>query len=472
MAAAPARLAAVHPLEDTLLAVLRELAGVSRLVVACSGGLDSTVLLHLCVAVRPTLGVPVVAVHVDHGLHPDSPDWAARCRAAGERLGVPVTALRVDAAAGRAAKGVEAAARDARYAALAQRLAPGDCLLTAHHRDDQVETVLLQLLRGSGPAGLAAMPTVAPLGRGLHVRPLLGVARSALRDYAVARALDWVEDPSNADPTLGRGWLRGHVLPPLRVRSPGIDAALARAARHCADAAAIVDERAAQDLALLATASPWQLAADALAQLSWPRRRAVLRHWCTRRGVPVPDTSRLDELLGQVAHARGERTPLVAWPGAAVRRHRDRLYLDPGLAQPPAGCTLPWADPTLPLPLPADLGALVLVPGGPLSGGLAGAALEVRFRTPGLRLAIVGRAGRHTLKNLCQEAGVPPWLRGLVPVLHADGEPAAIGDRWVCATCAAATGDAGLALRWQRPPWLDHWRDAPRSQPWGAVTAP
>ena len=450
----------MRSLEDTLREALRDLSPPARLLVAYSGGLDSTALLHLCAALPAEVGATLEAVHVDHGLHPDAGAWAAHCRAACLRLGVPLTVLRVAAALARAEKGVEAAAREARYAALVPLLRTGDRLLTAHHRDDQAETVLLQLLRGSGPAGLAAMPPVAPLGAGLHLRPLLGVARAELRRYAEARGLDWLDDPSNADPMLGRGWLRSELLPRLRARWPGADAALVRAARHCADAAAIVDERAAEDLDAVATASPWQLQADAVARLPLPRRRAALRHWCRRQGVPVPDTARLDELLAQLAAAAAGRAPQVEWPGGALRRHRDRLYLDPGLAPPPGDCVLALNG-DAELALPSGLGTLALVPGGALHRRLRDATLELRFRAPGLRMAIAGRRGHHTLKKLFQEAGVPPWLRERVPILHADGEPAAIGDRWVGAPFAAPAGESGLALRWQRPAALANWHDAP-----------
>jgi tRNA(Ile)-lysidine synthase len=449
----------VRSLEDTLRVALIDRPCPARLLVAYSGGLDSTVLLHLCAALPADTGATLAAVHVDHGLHPDAGAWAAHCRAVCQRLGVPLTVLRVNAAAARAEKGVEAAAREARYAALAPLLGNGDCLLTAHHRDDQAETVLLQLLRGSGPAGLAAMPPAAPFGAGLHLRPLLGVARGALRRYAEARGLSWLDDPSNADPTLGRAWLRSELLPRLRARWPGADAVLARAARHCADATAIVDERAAQDLDAVATASPWQLQAGALGCLSLPRRRAVLRHWCARHGVPVPDTARLDALLAQLATAAAARAPQVEWPGGALRRHRDRLYLDPGLVPPPGDCALPLAPAGL--ALPSGLGTLALVPGGVLHPRLRDATLTLRFRAPGVRVAIAGRRGHHTLKKLFQEGGVPPWLRERVPILHADGEPAAIGDRWICAPFVAAAGEGGLALRWQRPAALVFWHDAP-----------
>ena len=234
--------------EHALPAALRSLGAVARFCVAYSGGLDSSVLLHALARCRDALGAPLVAVHVDHALLSEAAAWTAHCRATCAELGVPLQVVEVDAARRRAALGVEAAARDARYAALADLLGPGDCLLTAHHRDDQAETVLLQLLRGCGPAGLAAMPGVAPLGRGRLARPLLDVSRADLRAYAVEHSIGFVQDPSNSDPELARGFLRTEVTPRLQARWPGMSRTLARAARHAADAAAIIAERAAEDL--------------------------------------------------------------------------------------------------------------------------------------------------------------------------------------------------------------------------------
>ena len=450
----------MHSLEQVLLAALRDLRDVSRYVIAYSGGLDSTVLLHLCAAARDRLGAPLAAVHVDHGLHPHSARWAAHCGTVCEALNVPLTVLCVDAAGARAARGVEAAARDARYSALARLLGERDCLVTAHHCEDQAETVLLQLLRGSGPAGLAAMPAITPLGSGLLARPLLGVARAALRAHAEHCRLRWLDDPSNRDPSLGRGYLRSEVLPRLRARWPGTDGALVRAARHCADATTIIESAAAQDLASLATASAWQLSLVALRELPAARQRAALRHWCARQGVPVPDAARLDEALAQILAAEPARAAQVEWPGGALRRYRDRVHLDPGLAPLGGLRVLPWRADAV-LDLSAGLGTLALVPGGALSARLRDARLEVRFRAAGQRVAVAGRNGRHRLKNLYQEAGVPPWLRERVPILHADGEPVVVGDRWVCAAFAARAGEAGVGLRWERPAWLGHWTNAP-----------
>lgn len=441
---------------QALLAELRRLGPVSRFWVGYSGGPDSSVLLHVLARCRDALAPPLGAVHVNHGLLAEADAWTAHCRAVCEGLDLPLSVLRVDAAARRDALGLEAAARHARYAAIAQMLGPGECLLTAHHRDDQAETVLLQLLRGGGPAGLAAMPAVAPLGQGRLVRPLLQVDRAELRAFAAAHGIGFIADPSNADRQRARGYLRAEVMPRLHARWPGVRVTLARAARHAADAAAIIAERAAEDLGLLTRSTPWRMPLPALERLSLPRRRAVLRHWCQARELPVPDTARLDEILGQLASARPARAIAVTWPGGAFRRYRDALVLSPELPPHDADLCLAWNG-AAPVALPAGLGTLRLVPGGALRRDTLEAPIEVRFRTAGLRCVPDGRTGHHDLKHLFQEAGVPPWLRDRVPLIVVDGQLAAIADRWVCAARATRDATAGLKVVWDRPDHLCVW---------------
>jgi tRNA(Ile)-lysidine synthase len=436
-----------------ILATLGALAPAPRFWVAFSGGLDSSVLLHLLARHRGVLGAPLVAVHVDHGLLPEARAWTAHCQAACAALAVPLTVLRVDARAAQADLGVEAAARVARYRAFAGLLGEGECLLTAHHRDDQAETVLLQLLRGSGPAGLAAMPAVAPLGRGRLARPLLDLERAALRGYAAVHQIDYLVDPMNEDLGLGRGFLRAEVLPRLATRWPGVRETLARAARHAADAVSIIAERAAEDLAAIGAASAWQVSVSGLMRLPPPRRRAVLRHWCSERGIAMPDAARLDEVIRQIADARAERAPQVAWSGGAFRRYRDALHLTPDLPPHDPTARLPW-DAAVALALPAGLGRLRVVPGGGLAPQTLQEGVEVRFRAAGLRCAPRGRVGRHTLKHLFQEAGVPPWLRDRIPLVFVDGELAAIADRWVCSGFGVAEGAPGVRIAWERPAHL------------------
>ncbi len=245
--------------------------------VAYSGGLDSTVLLRLCAALQQTGPVPrFTALHVHHGLHPQADAWADHCAAECRALGIELTTRRVEA---RPAPGQshEEAARNARYRAIQDQLGPGDTVLLAQHQDDQAETLLLQLFRGAGLAGLAAMPEHAQLSPGYLLRPLLDIPRSGLSAYAARQGLTWVEDPSNRDPAFDRNFLRHTVLPAIRTHWPGIGRSLARTARHCAEAAELLDARTAELIsALRDPADPW-LPIAGLRALSPVERKLALR---------------------------------------------------------------------------------------------------------------------------------------------------------------------------------------------------
>jgi tRNA(Ile)-lysidine synthase len=427
-----------------LLPLLRRLPPAQRYLVAFSGGCDSTVLLHALQALGNELPAPLLAVHVDHGLQAPSSRWAAHCAALCAGWQVACECRRVDAHA-EAGESREAAARRARYGALAAAMRPGDVLLTAHHRDDQAETFLLQLLRGAGPRGLAAMPGCVSFGKGHLARPLLGFSRAQLCDYARRQGLAWIDDPSNFDTVFDRNYLRNTILPPLIERWPAAPRAIARASTHQAEAALLLDELAAEDLGRLQSGDALHIAG--LRALSQQRARNLLRYRIRSLGLPVPDAGRTQRILDEVVNARKDATPRVAWPGAEARRYRDRLFLLPALPPVPADA-FPW-DGRTPLVAPG-LGVLDAsdVPGG-LDPVWRGARLQVRFGVAGERCRPVGGAHHHSLKKLWQAAGVPPWERERTPLLYVNGVLAAVGTRWICAEFAAPVQEKG---------WMPLWR--------------
>ena len=418
--------------------------GAGGVAVAFSGGRDSRVLLEALARAHREGAAPAPrALHVDHGLSPDSGRWAAHCAQVCAGLRVPFEALRVDA---RPAPGEspEAAARRARYAALAPRLAPGEILATAHHADDQAETVLLALLRGSGPRGLAGIAPGRPLGAGRLLRPLLGLRRDALAAAARAWSLEWVEDPANRSVRHPRNRLRAEVLPLLETVAPGAVTAIARSARLQADAAQAVAALAALDLAQCGDGE--HLSRRRLRALDSERRRAVLRLWLERRGLPLPGAARLFEAERQLVTAAASRAPCVRWPGGELRVYGDAVH---AAAEPPpdapagGGRWLPphavrlatgrlWAEP--------DVGAGLRRGGG---------ELEVGFRRGGERCRPAGRRHGQTLKRLLQEHRVAPWMRAGLPLLWRDGELVAVADLWVCAGHEAGPGEPGWRIRWR-----------------------
>lgn len=418
--------------------------------VALSGGLDSTVLLHALAGLRRcTLQGPLRAIHVNHQLHPAAGEWAVRCGALCRRIGVPleIRLVEVDLRSG---EGPEAAARRARYAAFRQCIGPGEQLLTAHHMDDQAETILLNLLRGSGVSGLAGIPEAMPLGAGLVRRPLLGLPRARLLEYARVHCLDWVEDPANRDERMDRNYLRSIVLPALRRRWPAAAPVLARSARLCGEAAGLLVELAQRDAYRVVKRGRIEL--PALRRLSAARQRNLLRQLCRRELGSAPGEARLRTGLSQLLDAGSDRAPALVWPGGEIRRYRDRLYLLP----PDWDVDRPApAEPVRPgrvLELGPGHGRLRLtrVHTGGIAAELAVAGLTVRFRVGGEKIRPLGAAHHRKLKTLLQEHGVVPWMRGRLPLLYAGERLAAIADIWVAAECAAPVGQSGYRVRWDQ----------------------
>jgi len=264
------------------------------------------------------------ALHVDHGLQSTSGEWAAACREWCERLAVPCEVLELRLAV-KKGESVEAEARRERYQALAVALEPGEYLLTAHHADDQLETVLLQLFRGAGVAGLAAMPEGAPLGPGHHLRPLLQVPRAELVAYAEALGLAWIEDPMNREPRFDRSYLRHEVLPAILARWPATARTVGRSSRHFAEAQKLLEALAEIDAARFLD-DEGALAVAGLLQLPHARRVNVLRWWIVRQGLGLPSRARLESIIKDVLPARPDAHPVVRWPTGEVGRRKGRLH--------------------------------------------------------------------------------------------------------------------------------------------------
>ena len=421
-----------------------------RYCVAFSGGVDSAVLLHAMAMLREGFpGLAVRAVHVNHHLQTRAADWARHCREFAAGVGVDCEVLDVRVVVPRG-ESTEAAARTARYSALSQALGEGELLLTAHHRDDQLETLLLHLLRGAGVAGLDGMPESAVLGRGRLLRPLLDVDHSELVAYAQAAGLNWIEDPSNADTRFDRNYLRQRVLPVLRERWPAAASGASRTARHLAEAQALLEERAQEDLALARTGA--NLRVSAVRALDPARARNLLRFWIARAGCRVPSSTVLDQVLWQMLNARDDAQPLIKWGDVELRRYRDALYLGrSALCTPPEAMVWDWRG-RAELELPAGLGRLRLRPAR--RGEAAFAAplqpLRVEWQCGSQRLQLAAGAPRRTLRNLFQEHGVVPWMRPCLPLLFVGESVAAVADLWIDA--AFQSRDAGGEVL----EWLDH----------------
>jgi tRNA(Ile)-lysidine synthase len=430
-------------------AVARALAAAlphgGRAAVALSGGRDSVVLLDAAIAVAKDAAVEVVAFHVEHGLSPNAAAWARFCADCCVALAVPLHVERVSVARG-ARISVEAAAREARYAALATLAAEHRVLavLLAHHADDQAETMLLQLLRGAGPRGLAAMPTARYDGSVHWLRPFLDLPRARIEAHARERSLAFVDDESNADSRYRRNALRRDVVPALRAIAPGYPTALARAASLQAEAAALLDDLAAIDARAGYDGSALDRAT--LAALDERRARNLLRWFLRQHGLAAPSQARLAAMLGQLVHADADAHVSLRHAGAAVGVHRGRILVHRAECEPFARG---W-----------DGGETVVLPHGtltlaPVSGsGIAARHLRtsgvtIRSGVPGERLTLAGRATRRPVSDLLREAGIPHWERRGLPRIYCGGKLAAVAPLGVDEAFAAAPGEPARRIVWQ-----------------------
>jgi tRNA(Ile)-lysidine synthase len=439
---------------DLLDAALARLPA-GALVVGYSGGVDSHLLLHQLAQLPAARARGLRAIHVDHGLHPDSADWARHCAVSCSDLAVPLATTRVRVEP--AGDGLEAAARRARWAAFAQAVADDAILVLAQHLDDQAETVLLRLLRGAGPAGLAAMRPWSPRADGLRVwRPWLGLDvawmpgvasalpgldRAEILDHARAAGLAWIEDPANADPRHDRSVLRQQVLPALRARWPRAASQLAQVADRQADAQALERMVADELLARAATPLPGILRWPVLAQAPRPQRWAALRAWLDRHGVDGVGAAVLARIDAEVIGAAVDGGPRLDLGACVLRRYRDRLHALPPGADAALDYRLDW-DGRRPLRLPDGAGALAIEP-----APVAPLALVVASRRGGERIRLRPDGPRRDLRLLLQEAGVPPWLRARWPVLWLAGEPVAFADLLLAPALADALAATGARLR-------------------------
>jgi tRNA(Ile)-lysidine synthase len=414
-----------------------------------SGGVDSVVLLRILRDLSRRSEFALAAIHVNHGLSPQAVRWEAFCTALCARWKIPLVVARVKVPK-RSGLGIEAAARAERYRAFAAHAA--DVLLLAHHLDDQAETLLLQLLRGAGVKGLAAMPVVAHRPSLTIVRPLLAVPRAGLFAYARRHRLKWIEDESNEQIALKRNFLRHRVLPEIEQAFPAYRETLARGAAHCAEAAALLDEIGRADLGgARRDGDDRRLDCRMLRRLTPARATNALRVFLSANGLSAPDTERIREMLRQILGARPDAQLKLLHDGAELRRFRDTVWIVPASGVPDAA-PLPW-DGEAVLQLPGNSGALEFRRRGK-GGGLSLARLQaapvtVQFRTGGEKIRPDPSRPRRSLKNLLQECALPPWERERLPLLYSGKLLAWVPG--IGADCAFLAGpcEAALFVTWR-----------------------
>lgn len=466
-------------LQATLVSLLHSAPHVRGVVIALSGGMDSMVLLDLCAQLQHN--IPRRAIHINHGLHPDADDWQRHCEMACAQRAIPCQSfsLHLRDKLATQGQGLEALARKARYQAFANSLAADEVLLTAHHAQDQGETVLFRLLRGAGPRGLAGMQQTARLPiscadkspghtRARLWRPLLNESPDTLRAYARQQQLSWVEDSSNQDTNFSRNFLRHKVIPQIQAHWPGWLSALEKSASACRETDVLLQALATQWLQQCQGKQPGHLSVSALLNHTRPERDVILRQWLWEKSGQWAGRTMLAQLSALLSAAE-DRQPQLVWQGHTIRRYRDELLLTAALPDlpdsPPGGFA--WnlsPSPLMPAQLPPEQVAEVLelpgngqlrllaVPGSTTLPAMRWpeASCTVRYREEGIRARLPGRPAK-SLKQLWQEAGVPPWLRDRAPLLYIGNELAWIAGVGVCEGFEAPASEAGWQPEWQIP---------------------
>ncbi len=413
-----------------------------QVTVALSGGVDSVVLLHLASRAAGLLGFRLSAIHVNHQLQIQADAWVCFCQQLCDDLGVPlhVSTPKIVRSGG---ESLEAVARSARYAAFAHHAT--DFLLLAHHADDQAETLLLQLLRGAGVAGLAAMPVRQTHGGQVWLRPLLTSTRQDIENYARKNKLTWVEDPSNRNCNFDRNFLRQSIMPLLLERFPAARQTIGRSARHMAEAQVLLQSYAYESGCM----RDEFLALDCWAALPLEQQRNVLRCWLLRHELQLPAERRLLEMVRQLQNSRPDAQLRIAVTASCeLRRYRDRAWLVPHRELPPPGWQMTWSgEAALDL---TDLGGRLHFAAAEGQGIrrqlLDTGAVTVRLRAGGERMRLyAGRPGK-SLQHWFQEAGVPPWLRDTTPLVYVGEQLVWVAGLGAAVEAQALPGEVGVSI--------------------------
>ena len=425
-----------------ILQLLKNFPGASEIKtwwLAYSGGVDSQVLLHLL----SRTDLDVRAVYIDHGLQPESEQWAEHCARSCQQLNIPFQSISVNAR-GHTGQSPEAAARHARYSALAELVEKNHCLLTAQHQDDQAETFLLQLFRSAGAAGLAAMPFCDEFSKGLHMRPLLEFTREDILTYARQNNLSWVEDPSNRDDRYDRNFLRHQIMPLLKNRWSSLDQTISTVAKQQAENKQLLEYYAADELKRIHSDFE-SMPVDALLDFDEPHLRNVLRYWIKQKRIPVPPRNVLQQIIQQMLMTADDAKSKVSWAGFEMYRHKGELYIVAAIEHDDKQ-SFEWNAKTE-LYIQSLEKKLIMeeVTGSGLSKNISGQKLKVCFRQGGEKIKPAGRRETHSLKKLFQEAEVPAWQRSRIPLIYLHDELIAVAGYWIADGYEVEKGEVGLS---------------------------
>ncbi len=434
---------------DALQTQLAAYDNVKRYVVGYSGGVDSHVLLHAISQLKNITSSHISAIHINHGLSDNAAIWEQHCQQICDELQVPLQIIRIQANKNTAS--LENELREKRYQAFAENLAKTDLLLLGHHANDQAETILLRMLRGSGSKGASGMPAIRTLATSKLARPLLSFNRSHLVAYAKLNNINWVEDESNKNLIFDRNFLRHSLLPIIKLRWPSYQKVLNRFAIINEQQSLTIDYLITPILSKMIDTHDESLDLIKLNEYPTEIQLNLIRGWLQQQLLSVPSYNQLQKIIIEVVNARRDANPILRWRNVEIRRYAKRLYAFKALAEHKKNASYNWQlNEILSLPGVGCLTASQTTGSGfriPNDTAL----INICFRRGGERCTPAGRAGSRSLKKLLQEINLPPWLRDRVPLIYINNELVAVADLWVCENYAAKKGELSWVVKWQRP---------------------
>lgn len=415
----------------------------SHFLIAFSGGLDSTALLLLFAKLRKNQPhLQLRAIHIHHGLSPNADNWVTHCQHLCEQLAIPLQVEKVQILHN---KGIEAGAREARYQAIKKHLAYNEILVSAHHLQDQSETFFLALKRGSGVAGLAAMPVCSKLYNMPLFRPLLPFSRHQLQTYVEQTGVVWIEDESNQDNRYERNFLRNQVLPHLRQRWKHFDLAVQRSAKHCLEQQQLLNELLQSCFEQHFDKTDRTFHLSNFSTYSLLQQKALLRLWFSQCLMPMPSTQQLAQILQDVITAAPDRNPHFQLGDTMLRRYQNKLYLTPLFADLTGvkiklniGEKVTLPDGLGEIEAQSNGQHLVLVwqqgeKGVSCPLPLTNEPIQLGFQYSG-KVRLKPQAMRQEIKKVWQKFNIPVWQRNRIPLIfYGEKLQAALGVFICCA---------------------------------------
>jgi tRNA(Ile)-lysidine synthase len=432
---------------EYLISILNALQVKGPFYIAYSGGMDSSVLLHAMSRAKALTGIDIHALHVNHGLSENADKWSKHCELTCKKLSIDFKHLKISEK-WVSGESRESWARNLRYQLLIEAINGLGVLMTAHHREDQAETLLLQLFRGAGVRGLSGMPRVFKRKDTWHVRPMLDITPQLIEEYARENELEWVEDESNLDVSYDRNFLRKNIVPQLRQRWPGISNTLARVSAHQAEAGMLLDEVASKDLNLCLGDYEDTLSLVQLLGLSSARQANLIRYWLRQIKFAVPSTAKIEEILENLLPVRKDANPVVSWMGCDMRRYNKQLYACEPLADHDPASELTWNMNSICEISDGQLNAELVTSVGIKTDLCPDGLVQIRYRQGGEKIQLISSDRRKDLKNIFQEKAIPPWLRDRIPLLYVGGTLIAVADLFIDAKARTENADGCWKITW------------------------